>query len=411
MAAPNPNPAPRRRARAPTHEAKAFLNVLTPYVTKPTIDTRNVRVIDTVNNRAVPIATVHRAIGQLKRKAENNIRDRYKLPQGFVFTPDLKIAHKSTVSKEVVRANGPAIRAQVEAQRERMTPEEKAAILRQALDKQAEKREGKAFNKAVADIQKQIAEAARRGPQDPNRLEFVGKSGLSYLHVPNNAGAFNPALAAHAIAAMINKSEGAKRKETIKFIVKGCYSRTVNGQILTNMNHQWLCLNNKDNALTIKAPYHESQIVSMLKELKPKFFTSKHENSDDDVTTTCHDIAIYAHYEPNEGGAANDYKIIKTNGMKCRSFASVNNNCMIACLLGATGTKVTRHDTLRKLYDIPLNTPIPAVGEAMEKLAQHFQVSLTIINERMELIEGNATLLKSIKANCKHRRRCTKLNY
>ena len=120
MAAPAPN----------TPETKAFLRVLTKHVSKPAkINTADIRVIDTVKNREVPIATAHRSIAQLKRRADRDIRAHFQLPRGFVYSPDMRIVHKSMVTKEVVRANGATIRAQVEAQRQRMTPEEKAELL------------------------------------------------------------------------------------------------------------------------------------------------------------------------------------------------------------------------------------------------------------------------------------------
>ena len=351
-------------------ETRAFLKVLGKHTAPPKYDTRGVHVLDTVKGREVPLATAHRAIAQLKRRAANDIRAHFTLPAGFVFTPELRIAHRSMVTKEVARANANVIKQQVADQRERLTDGEKQALLDQALAK----REQKSDNKALARIHKLIKDT---------HVENVGRVGISYLHADLGQN-FKPELAGKVIHNLLMKSEGALNKMKVKFIVKGQFSRTVDGH--PEWDHKWLSLNNKDSELVLSPPYYEGAIQKQLEQLKPSYFQERMDSGEMAIQTTWHDIGLYVTYEPADeaGGANNGYQVMKVGRMKCKSYRSTNNNCLIACLLAATGKKVSRHDSIRKLLNIELGTSIPAVSEAMGHLAAWFEVDLTIINEKEE---------------------------
>ena len=350
----------------------------------PAIPDRNAVVIhDKLKGIDISLTSALRSIGQLRRRAGQDIMARFSIPRDYLFTAgNFKIVHRSQITKEARRASGARVRAQVEQQRQNLSDGQRQALLEDALEKRMAKRERKSDNEQLNRIFKII--------KDTPTLDHVGPHGIAHLRA-DLGDDFKPSMAGKIINALLMKSKGAREKQRIKFIVKGQFSRRVDG--LQDWTDRWISLNTKDSALELSYPYYQGVIDERLKALKPTFFQDSNHASDVDIEVTWQNIEIYATFEdePEAGGANNNFKVVKLGLMKCKSYHSSNNNCLIACLLAATLKKVTRHDSIRQALDIPLNAPIKAISAEAGLLAEWFGVALTIVDEKGEaLVTYNA---------------------
>ena len=294
---------------------------------------------------------------------------------GLVVKKNEKLIEQNEVHKVI---SPEAVDEAIELYKNGLTKDMRHAKFEGAMDRV----EGRTKNIHFSNLRKQIKitdEEKRKGMS----YRYLHASGLwSSLEVPD------------VVYTMLKGSKNVNPKHTVMIIVKafvniyhleqeydkdGKDNETKDEWKLIENCPRWISLNDKKKQIILKMDLTRDEMINVIENTLN--LQEKQIISDQTFKTEFLNLTLDIFINNPSGGCETAHCKNKMFGsFKTKSFKSVNNNCLIACLIQATGKKTTRHDLIRKVLEIPLNTKINPLSKEAEQLAEFFKINLIILS-------------------------------